>query len=58
MNNDYLEQQIKQIDEQIEEARLLLDDPELAEMAELEIERLEQQKAKTRSSSICCNSND
>ncbi len=44
MNNNYLEEQIRLIDQQIEEARLLLEDLQLAELASQEIERLEQQK--------------
>lgn len=50
MNNDYLKLQIKHLDSQIEEARLLLEDPDLADMAKLEIERLEQQKQELQNS--------
>ncbi|TSC65586.1 MAG: hypothetical protein CEO21_373 [Microgenomates group bacterium Gr01-1014_80] len=42
--NDYLKQQIKEIDRKIEENKVLLSDPELAELAQAEITRLEQEK--------------
>ncbi len=42
--NDYINQQIVEIDERIEENKKLLSDPELKELAELEIEELEKQK--------------
>lgn len=44
MENDYLQQQIQDIDTRIEENRLLLSDPELAPLATAEIEDLERQK--------------
>src|SRR5438309_5137940 len=44
MNINYLEQQLKELDAQIEENRKLVSDPELAPLAKLEIEQLEQQK--------------
>ncbi len=42
--DDYLEQQITEIDSRISEAKKLLDDPELASLAQKEIESLEEQK--------------
>lgn len=44
MNNNYLEEQLKQINDRIEECKMLLEDPELAELAAQEIAELEQQK--------------
>ncbi len=41
---DYIQQQLAQIDQKIEELKLLLDDPELSELAKAEIEELEKQK--------------
>jgi peptide chain release factor 1 len=43
--NDYLEQQIKEIDQRIEECKLLIGDPEMSELANSEIQRLESEKA-------------
>lgn len=43
-NQDYLQQQIQDLDTRIEENRLLLSDPELASLAQAEIEDLERQK--------------
>lgn len=42
---DYIEEQIKAIDERIAEVKLLLEDPEMAELAAEEIKDLDQQKA-------------
>lgn len=42
---NYLEQQIKDIDKRIEEVKLLLEDPEMSELAMDEISELEKQKA-------------
>lgn len=44
MNDNYLEQQINDLDQRITEARKLLDDPELSFLAKMEIEELEKQK--------------
>jgi len=41
---DYIQQQLQQIDQKIEELKLLLEDPELATLAALEITELEKQK--------------
>lgn len=41
---DYIQQQLQQIDQKIEELKLLLDDPELSELAQQEIVELEKQK--------------
>ncbi len=41
---DYIQQQLAQIDQKIAELNLLLTDPELAELAKLEIDELEKQK--------------
>lgn len=42
--NDYLKQQINQLDKKIEEAKLMLSDPAMAKLAEEEIKTLEEQK--------------
>lgn len=42
--DDYLKQQIEDLDKRIEEIKLLLDDPEMAELAAAEISDLEKQK--------------
>lgn len=42
---DYIEEQIKTLDDRIAQVKQLLEDPELAELAALEIQELEQQKA-------------
>ncbi|MDP3973781.1 MAG: PCRF domain-containing protein [Candidatus Daviesbacteria bacterium] len=47
---DYLKQQLLQIDQKIEELKNLLDDPELAELARIEIVELEKQKEELSSS--------
>lgn len=47
---DYLQQQLNEIESRIEEVKLLLQDPELAELAGEEIKELEQQKADLTSS--------
>jgi|Napbiome12C3dose_1001474.scaffolds.fasta_scaffold00001_96 peptide chain release factor 1 len=44
MNQDYLKDQISQIDKRIEEVKSLLSDPEMAELAKEEIAELERQK--------------
>ncbi len=44
MNTDYLEQQIKEIDQRIEEIKPLLEDPDMAQLAQDEIAELEKQK--------------
>lgn len=44
MDNDYLKQQLSEIDKKIEEAKLVLDDPILGELAKADIEDLEAQK--------------
>ncbi len=41
---DYLQQQIADLDKKIEEAKLLLADPSMADLAKIEIEELEKQK--------------
>src|SRR3990167_6874413 len=43
--NDYLKKQIEQIDSKIAEAKKLLDDPSMSELAQEEIARLEAEKA-------------
>lgn len=50
--NDYLERQIEEIDRKIEENKVLLSDPELAELAQAEITRLEQEKEELQSSAL------
>lgn len=47
---DYLQQQITEIDTRITEANKLLDDPELKDLAELEITELEKQKTELEQS--------
>ncbi len=47
---DYLEQQIAEIDQKIEEAKLLLSDPQMAELAQMEINKLEKQKEELQNS--------
>ena len=42
--NNYLKEQVNQINKRIEEVKLLLDDPEMAELAREEIAELEKQK--------------
>lgn len=42
--NDYLKEQIEQIDKRIQDIKPLLEDPEMAELAREEIKQLEQQK--------------
>src|SRR3989344_6478655 len=41
---DYIQQQVNEIDQRINEAKLLLEDPQLSDLAATEIEELEQQK--------------
>src|SRR3989344_2263956 len=51
MNSDYLQQQIDALNNQIEEARALMaENPDMAELVESEIQRLEQQKAELEQS--------
>jgi peptide chain release factor 1 len=50
MNNDYLDQQLSEIDSKILEAKKFLDDPSLNELAQLEIEELEKQRAELEES--------
>ncbi len=50
MNNDYLDQQLSEIDSKIQEAKKLLDDPSLNELAQLEIEELEKQRVELEES--------
>ncbi len=45
MNNDYLKEQVDQINKRIEEIKPLLEDPEMAQLAREEIADLEKQKA-------------
>lgn len=47
---DYIRQQLAQIDKKIEDLKLLLEDPELAELAKLEIAELEKQKVELEQS--------
>lgn len=49
---DYIQQQLQQIDHKIEELKLLLTDPELAELAGLEIKELEKQKVELEQSAL------
>lgn len=42
--DNYLDQQIKEIGQKIEEAKKLLDDPQLSDLAQIEVEELEKQK--------------
>ena len=42
---DYLKQQIEEIDNKIKEDKILLSDPDLANLAKAEIEELERQKS-------------
>ena len=42
--NDYIQQQLDQIDQRIEEVKPLLNDPEMADLAKAEIDYLEKQK--------------
>jgi peptide chain release factor 1 len=49
--DDYLQKQIAEIDTQIEEARALMaENPDMAELVEVEIQRLEEQKAELEQS--------
>lgn len=48
--DNYLEQQLAEIDKKIEENKLLLEDPELAELAQGEIDELEKQKIELQDS--------
>ncbi|MDO8429510.1 MAG: PCRF domain-containing protein [Candidatus Daviesbacteria bacterium] len=53
---DYLQQQIKELDQRIEEVQVLLEDPELKEMAVSEIESLKGQKEELLQSASTPNS--
>ena len=46
---DYIQQQLKDLDQKIEDLRLLLKDPELTGLVQLEIEELEKQKVELSS---------
>src|SRR5258708_1637824 len=48
--NNYLEEQLKELDKRIEENRVLLSDPELAQLARSEIDELEKQKLELKDS--------
>ena len=48
---EYLKQQLKQIDQRINDARKLLSDPELRELAAMEIDELQKQKKELEESS-------
>jgi peptide chain release factor 1 len=48
--DNYLEQQLAEIDKKIEENKLLLSDPELSELAQSEIDELEKQKTELQES--------
>ena len=50
MNDDYLKQQLQEIDQKIEEAKKLLSDPDLADLAKAEIEDLKRQKVELEQS--------
>lgn len=50
MDNDYLKQQIAEIDRKIEENKILLSDPDLEGLAMAEIQRLESEKAELEQS--------
>src|SRR3989344_6487797 len=47
---DYIKQQITDIDKKIEESKALLSDPELADLAKMEIDKLEKQKMELQTS--------
>jgi peptide chain release factor 1 len=49
-NNDYIQDQIRLIEDKIRETELLLSDPEMAPLAKAEIEELKKQKAALESS--------
>lgn len=48
--DNYLEQQLAELDKKIEESKLLLGDPDLADLAKSEIEELERQKLELQES--------
>lgn len=48
--DNYLKQQLDEINQRIEEVKLLLEDPELADLAKVEIEELQKQKQELESS--------
>lgn len=56
--DNYLEQQLAELDQRIAENRELLNDPELAELAQLEITNLEQQKLELQQSAESSMSDD
>lgn len=50
--DDYLQQQLNEIDQRITESRGLLSDPEMADLAKMEIEELEKQKLELQQSAM------
>ena len=58
MSSDYLKQQLAEIDQKITEATQLLDDPQLADLARLEIAELEKQKAELQQSAASLTSEE
>ena len=50
MNQDYIQQQLNELDHRIEELKNLLNDPELSQLAKIEIEDLEKQKVELEQS--------
>ena len=56
--NDYLKEQIEQINKRIEEIKSLLQDPEMSELAAEEIAELEKQKKELESSVVSRQSSD
>ncbi|MFH0936960.1 MAG: PCRF domain-containing protein [Candidatus Daviesbacteria bacterium] len=55
---DFLQQQTRVIDQRINQAKKLLNDPELGDLAKVEIEELEKQKEELKSSAISSQSSD
>ncbi len=58
MNQDYLKEQIDQINRRIQDIKSLLEDPEMAELAAEEITELERQKEELQSSVVSHQSSD
>ncbi len=58
MDNNYLKQQIEEINKRIEDIKPLLEDPEMADLAKEEIANLESQKQELESSVISHQSSD
>lgn len=56
--DDYLKQQLNELDKKIAETSKLLSDPQMAELARLEIEDLEKQKEELQSSALSRQSSD